>query len=160
MSTRMAWYDLTANPKVVHGYYSAAPALDHMDLQGVRLHNDGPVLYLSAYLTPFPDIPSKRWPAGANTAQIDIALWGVRSLGIEGWATAMPGVFTLEQISEHRLRFRFLSDASSIRGECMAVRIDGITGYVTRAEPGASPNGGPAGPFGNSGGIGGPPSVS
>jgi len=136
----MAWYDLTSNPKVVHGYYSAPPALDHLDLHGVRLHRDGPVLHLSADLTPFPDMPSKRWPVGANTAQIDVALWGVRSLAIDGWATDMLGVLTLERISEHRLRFSFLSDSASIRGECMAVRIDSITGYVKGAEPDAAPN--------------------
>jgi hypothetical protein len=134
MSTRMPWYDLTANPKVVHGYYSGAPPLDHMELHGVRLHRDGPVLHLSADLTPFPDMPSKRWPAGANTAQIDLALWGVRLLTIEGWTTDMVGVFTLEHVAEHRLRFSFLSDTATIRGECIAARIDGITGYVTTAE--------------------------
>ncbi|MBI1175812.1 hypothetical protein GC207_00070 [bacterium] len=136
----MPWYDLTANPKVVHGYYSTAPALDRMDVHGVRLHRDGPVLHLTADLIPFPDMPSKRWPSGANTARIDLALWGIRSLTIEGWATDMVGQFTLEPVAERRLRFAFVSDTASIRGECMAVRIDGITGYVKGAEPDAAPN--------------------
>src|SRR4051812_38482524 len=117
MSTRMPWYDLTANSEVVRGYYSSAPALDRIDLHGVRLHRDGPVLHLSADLTPYPDMPSKRWPAGANTAQIDFALWGIRSLAIDGWATDMAGVFSLEHIAEHRLGFSFLSDHGAIRGE-------------------------------------------
>jgi Immunity protein 50 len=126
----MAWYDLAMNPKVVHGYYSGTPALDHLDLQGMSLHRNGPVLRLSADLTPFPDMPSKRWPVDANTAQIEIALWGIRSLTIEGWATDIRGVFTVEPLGEHHLRFSFHSDATAIHGECMLVRIDRITGYV------------------------------
>jgi hypothetical protein len=158
LSRRMPWYDLTANPKVVSGYYSGTPALDRMDLHGIRLYDDGSVLHLSADLGLFPDMPSKRWPSGANAAQIDLALWGIRSLSIEGWSTEMAGVFTLEHIAEHRLRFSFLSDTTAIRGECMAVRIDGISGYVRPAKSGAPLNGGSAEPFGDSGVGGGLPS--
>ncbi|MBN9693432.1 MAG: hypothetical protein J0M24_24570 [Verrucomicrobia bacterium] len=159
MIRRMPWYDLTINPKVVGGYYSGRPALDHMELHGVKLYDDGPVLHLLAYLRPFPDMPSKRWPVGANAAEIDLALWGIRTLSVEGWATKMVGVFTLEHIAEHRLRFSFLSDTTAIRGECMGVRIDSITGYIRTSEPGAPPNG-PAEPLGNPGAGGGPPSVN
>jgi hypothetical protein len=156
----MAWYDLSANPKVMHGYYSAPSALDRMDLRGFAFRADGQVFSLEADLMPFPDMPSKRWPVGANTARIEIALWLPRSLTIEGLAPDMPAVFSLEHVSNHRLRFSFLSDAIVIRGECMAVRIEGITGYVKGAEPSAYPNGGPATPSGNPSASEGPPSVS
>lgn len=80
----MPWYDLAINPKVVEGYYSGRPELDRMNLRVVRLYDDGPVLHLSADLKLFPDKPSERWPAGANTSELDLALWGIRSLSIEG----------------------------------------------------------------------------
>jgi hypothetical protein len=126
----MAWYDFALNPKVVRGYYSTPPALDYLDLQELSLHRKGSALHFSANLTPFPDMPSKRWPVDADTARIEFALVGVRCLTIEGWATDIRGVFAVERLAEHQLRFSFRSDATVIHGECILVRINRITGYV------------------------------
>lgn len=129
----MAWYDQCANPKLVYGYYSAPPALDRIDLHEVVLHRDGPVLRLRGNLPVFPDRPSKRWPQQANAAQISIALWGVTGVSIRDWATTIEGVFTLERLAQQRLAFSFSSDTVALCGECIAARIDGITGYIKGA---------------------------
>ena len=129
----MSWYDECDNPKVIHGYYSAPPALDCLELHEVVLRDDVPLLRLRADLPVFPDQPSKRWPPGSNTAQITISLWGASAVSIQDWSTDIKGVFKLERLAPQRLCFSFASNRVALRGECFAARIDGVTGYIKGA---------------------------
>src|SRR4051812_3439667 len=112
----MTWYDECENPKVIRGYYSAPPALDRLDLHEVLLHRDGPLLRLRGDLAVFPDRPSKRWPEGANTAQVTLSLCGVSGVNIRDWRTTIEGIFGLERLGPRRLSFNFRTDSVILRG--------------------------------------------
>lgn len=109
------WTDLVENRQAIATLYTDTPSLEPFNLVEVRTDRDGPVLYLRGNLRDFPQQPSPRWPADANTLQITFQLVGLRSLSVQGWATTNRGPLTIEREDSHGVRVLFDSSECTIR---------------------------------------------
>ena len=113
------WWNLAQNPRVVLAYYSQPPRLCGVDVHSVLLQRDGPTLELLIEMPCFPDKPSPRWPAGANTAQAGLRFFDLREVSLAGWGTTNTGDLLVER-KDGAVRFQF---------DCLTARLTGVAGY-------------------------------
>ncbi|MFF2391364.1 Imm50 family immunity protein [Nocardia sp. NPDC058114] len=67
---------------------AATPSLEGVVLHEVRLHRDGPSVYLRFDFREFPVDPPRKWRnIGYNTVQIELNLYGVDSVEISNLST-------------------------------------------------------------------------
>jgi hypothetical protein len=127
---RLTWNDLALNPRVVLGYYTVPPELDTVEVHSLRLHRDGPNLEMTVEMAAFPDIPSPRWDALANSAQGRFLFLGLRKIKIEGWGTSNIGRLFLSRVP-NGVRFEFRGGSVSCVGVSDWFDITGITAYIS-----------------------------
>ena len=125
----MSWNDLTLNPRVILGYYSAPPELDDVEVLSLSLRRDGPLLEMVVGLPSFPDRPSPRWEASANTVQATFRFFGLREVSITGWGTSNVGHLSISPVAGG-MRFEFRSGAASCVGASDFFDIEGVSAYT------------------------------
>jgi hypothetical protein len=126
------WCSLCDNPQALERLYTSNDGLDLVDLHEVVLHRDGPRLQMIFDLARFPDRPSQRWDPEANTLQVQVSAWGVKSLRLEGWTTAMKGFLRLEKLGDiYQLTFR--AESTDLSATCHGLRIDRLSAYCSDA---------------------------
>jgi hypothetical protein len=121
------WWELSQNPRVVLAYYSQPPQLRNVEVHSVLLHREGPVLELLTEMPRFPDKPSPRWPADANTAQARLRFFDLRE--VSGWGTTNTGDLLVER-EGGAIRFRFDCPTARLAGLAGFFDITGMTGYI------------------------------
>lgn len=123
------WWNFAQNPRVVTAYYSSPPDLRGVEIHTVRLHRDGPTVELITELPRFPDRPSPRWPAAANTAQALLRFFDLREVSLAGWGTTNLGDLFVED-AKGAVRFRFECPTALLCGVAGYFDVAGITGYM------------------------------
>lgn len=93
------------------------------------MHRDGPTLELLVELPRFPDRPSPRWPAGANTAHSKLRFFGLREVTVSGWGTTNVGALLIED-EGGAVRFRFESTMARLSGVAEFFDVASITAYI------------------------------
>ncbi len=128
LDTSMNWNDNTLNPKVIAGYYKSAPSLKLVNLHRVSLLRDGPVAEIVFDVSDFPEKPSSKWPAGANTCQITLRALGVSEVELTSWSAESSGSFEIESV-RGAVEIRFIGEAK-FRFLCSHLDVVGVSGYV------------------------------
>jgi hypothetical protein len=127
--TAVSWNELSLNPRVILGYYSAPPELEAVEAHSFLLHRNGPTLEMVVEMATFPDRRSPRWEATANAAQARFRFFGLREVRIEGWGTSNVGRLSM---SPHAggVRFEFLGGGASCVGVSEHFDITGVSVYT------------------------------
>lgn len=124
----MNWNEHTLNPRVVLGYYDAAPSLKSVEVHRVSLLRDGPTAEIVFDVDSFPERPSSKWPLGADTCQITIRAIGITEVDISRWGTGVLG--DLEIDSENESVEIAFSGQGKFRLLCSHLDVVSISGYV------------------------------
>jgi hypothetical protein len=125
----LSWVQHLINPQALSALFISLEGLDRLDVFEVGLNREGPIVTLRADLARFPERPSKRWPSESNRIQIQLQFLCVEGLQIAGLAASNQG--TLEVVSEQGLySFAFNGPSLTLRGQCSAIRITGVNGYL------------------------------
>jgi hypothetical protein len=125
----MDWNQLTLNPKLLRGYYTIPPSLRGICVHRISLLRDGPSVEIVFEPQAFPDKPSPRWPAAANTCQILLRAISVDRVDLNRWGT---GVFRDLEIGQTPERIELvLSGEGSLRLSCDALDVVSVTGYLS-----------------------------
>ncbi|MFD4354299.1 Imm50 family immunity protein [Nocardia sp. NPDC058518] len=85
----MSWVDALHEPRSIRGVFGAfTPSLDGVVLHEIRLHRDGPSVYLRFDFREFPTDPPRKWGAvGYNTVQVELCLYAVESVEVSELST-------------------------------------------------------------------------
>ncbi|MFE3322003.1 Imm50 family immunity protein [Nocardia sp. NPDC059195] len=85
----MSWVDALHEPRSIRGVFGAfTPSLDGVVLHEIRLHRDGPSVYLRFDFREFPTDPPRKWGVvGYNTVQVELCLYAVESVEISELST-------------------------------------------------------------------------
>ncbi|HEY9472320.1 MAG TPA: Imm50 family immunity protein [Mycobacteriales bacterium] len=81
------WLDVVDDSRAIHAIYGGeAPPLGWVDLHEVSVHRDGPQANLRFDLSTYPTNPPKKWQdSHFNTAQVELALFPLYELLVEGF---------------------------------------------------------------------------
>lgn len=124
----MNWNDLTFNPKVILGYFDEAPSIENIEIFRVVLSRDASTVEIVFEPTTFPERAPKKWPIGANAAQITLRLSEVSSLLINGWASNVLGDLIVVQVRD-LIAVTFIGDVV-FEAECACVEVTQVVGYT------------------------------
>jgi hypothetical protein len=128
----MNWNDYTLNPKVVLGYYEAAPSLAGAEIHRISLLRDGPTAEIVFEPTEFPKKPSKRWSVGSNTCQIVIHAIGLSEVSISCWSpSAIGDLVVLPTPSGIAVSF---SGGGEFQLLCSHLYVVGLSGYINEPD--------------------------
>ena len=70
------WYDHSYDALALTNLFGGRPPDNPVELHGVYLHRDGPLVRLEFDLPTFPERPHRRWVEGANTLQVALDFVG------------------------------------------------------------------------------------
>ena len=125
----MNWNESTLNPKVLLGYYDAAPSLKGVQVHRVSLLRDGPTAEIVFDVDSFPERLSPKWPRGANTCQITIRAIGITEVNISRWGTGVLG--DLEIGLENGIVEIAFSGQGKFRFLCSHLDVASVSGYIS-----------------------------
>jgi Immunity protein 50 len=123
----MNWNDLTANPKVILGYFHEAPSLKNVEIFRLNLNRDASSFDIVFEPTTFPERASKKWPVGANTAQITLRLSEVSSIVLNGWASNVFG--DLSVVKDHEFLSVTFVGTTVFEAVCTDFEVTQVVGY-------------------------------
>ena len=127
----MDWNKYTLNPRVLLGYFDSAPSLQHVQLHRVSLSRDGPVAEIVFDVGEFPQKPSPRWPAGANTCQITLHAIGLEEVELTQWGTGISGTIDVRRV-EGGVEISFTGEGK-FRFRCSQLAVSSVSGYIEGA---------------------------
>ena len=90
------WWNAVENPLAVTNIYSEPPELAEVRIMHVEVDEQGPTALVKLELPAFPDKPPLRWHQHENNAAIlELRLFGISKLHLEGWTTNNTATVTL-----------------------------------------------------------------
>ncbi len=125
------WIENIVDSSAIRAIFgNTAPSLAGVQLVELAVNDRGPTLRLRFNLPDFPGNPPKKWAQQqANTVQITMSAFEVRSLSIQGASTEMIASIRLSREGES-VRISVVGDHISI--DCLAgwIYIDKISAYM------------------------------
>jgi hypothetical protein len=110
---------------------SAVPirCYDEVQLSGLTLHQDGPLLKLYVALPTFPDHPSIKWHKDCNKVKLAISFWGIENLSISGWDTTNIVRMRMANSNHNRYTLEAHNIRFTMSAAYLVARIDSVTAY-------------------------------
>jgi hypothetical protein len=123
------WLDVIENPLAITNVYSSHPDLSRVRVMRLELDEQGPTLLIRIELPTFPDTPPLRWRRHCYDAAImELRLFGVSELRIDGWTTDNVGGISLYRNGDS-VRFQSLGRGTSVSATGVGADVHRIEGY-------------------------------
>lgn len=124
------WNEKTLNPNVILGYFDKAPNLRGVEIRHVSLLSDGPMAEIVLDVGEFPERPSSKWPAGANTCQITIRAIGISEVEIDRWGSEVVGNLDIKS-TQGKTEILFAGEGR-FRLLCSHIDVVKVSGYLSK----------------------------
>lgn len=126
---RAQWCDVIENPLAITSLYLSPPELSNVRIMAVSMHEDGPTVLIKIELPFFPDKPPLRWrQSGFNAAIMELRLFGVSELRLDGWT-----INNVARISLYRkdavVCCEVVGQSTVISARGLAADVAGVVGY-------------------------------
>ncbi|TXS22466.1 hypothetical protein EAO71_23370 [Streptomyces sp. ms191] len=134
----MSWTSFLTNPVGIETIYGGhPPELAAVPLHAVDFSREGPLLTLRFDMPSYPETPPKKWSVqGFDTAQVTMALAGVRTVSLTGF-TSDP-VVDIVLSGGDGVAVEICSDSVQLQASAAVVYIAQISGYRTAGAAGSA----------------------
>ena len=126
---RAQWCDVIENPLAITSLYLSPPELSNVRIMAVSMNEDGPTVLIKIELPVFPDKPPLRWRrSGFNAAIMELRLFGISELRLEGWTVNNVAAILLYK-NGAEVCFEAVGRSTVFSARGLTADVAGVAGY-------------------------------